>query len=108
MDSINIELVITNCIYKKQIDNLYSDCSVFCKIRVFILLSHIAVMYISPANFIKVIFVKVKSCMILKCENNYRTKTATFIDKIISKNMKLFVTICKILFIVSLFHIMQN
>ena len=108
MDSINIELVITNCIYKKQIDNLYSDCSVFCKIRVFIFLSRIAVMYISPANFIKLIFVRVKSCMILKFKNNYRTKTVTCIDKIISKNMKLFVTICKILYIVSLFHIMQN
>ena len=52
MEWINIELVITNCIYKKQIDNLYCDCSLFCKIRVFIFLSHIAVMYIFPANFI--------------------------------------------------------
>ena len=96
MGSINIELVITNCIYKKQIDNLYCDCSVFYKIRVFIFLSRIAVMYISPANFIKPVFVRLKSCMILKCKNNYGTKTATCIDKIIDKNMKLFVTICKI------------
>ena len=96
MDSINIELVITNCIYKKQIDNLYCDCSVFCKIRVLIFLSRIAVMNISPANFIKPIFVRLKSCMILKYKNNYRAKTATCIDKIFSKNMKLFVTICKI------------
>ena len=35
-----------------------------------------------------------QSCMILKCKNNYRTKTATCISKIISKHMKLFVTIC--------------
>ena len=80
-----------------QETNLYCDCSVFCKIRVFIFLSRIAVMYISPANFMKPIFVRVnKSCVILKCKNNYRTKTATCIHKIIRKNMKLFVTICKI------------
>ena len=51
VEYINIEHVITNCIYKKQIDNLYCDCSVFCKIRVFIFLFSIAVMYIFPANF---------------------------------------------------------
>ena len=52
MDCINTELEITNCIYKKQADNLYCDCNVFCKIRGFIFLSHIAVMYIFPASFI--------------------------------------------------------
>ena len=59
MDCIYIELVITNCIYKKQIDYLYYDCSVFCEMRVLIFLSRIAVMYISPANFIQPIFVRV-------------------------------------------------
>ena len=59
MDCINIELVISNCIYKKQIDFLYCDCSVFCKMRVFIFLSRIAVMYISRANFIQSILVRV-------------------------------------------------
>ena len=95
MECFNIEIVITNCIYKKQIGNLYCDCSVFCKIRVFIFLYRIVVMYNTPANFFKPIFVRVNSCMILKRKNNYRAKTATRIDKIISKNMKLFVTICK-------------
>ena len=61
MECINIfELVITNCIYKKQIDNLYCDCSVSCKMRVFIFLSRIAVMYISPTNFMKPIFFESK------------------------------------------------
>ena len=52
MDCTNTELLITNCIYEKQNDNFYCDYSVFCKIRVFIFISHIAVVYIFPANFI--------------------------------------------------------
>ena len=72
---------ITNCNYEKQNDNLSCDYSIFCKIQCLFFFSGIAVMYIFPANFILPIFVTVKSCMILKRKNNYRTNTATCVAK---------------------------